>query len=116
MREFIEHICRSTNLRCLTDLDDFDPECNFMSANLYARSFFGEDSLANVSIEKCGEWNRGISGFIRIRCKTQGMALALGEKVTIIQKQLPPGLEPKPSMYVAPGAAASAAAAAAGDD
>ena len=27
-------------------------ECDFLAANLYARSVFGEDALANVSLEK----------------------------------------------------------------
>ena len=27
-------------------------ECGFMAANLYAKSIFGEDALANVSLEK----------------------------------------------------------------
>ena len=43
---------------------------------------FGEDALVNVSIES----NDGeISGFIRIRSKTQGIALSLGDKITLKQ-------------------------------
>jgi coatomer subunit beta len=37
--------------------------------------------LANISIEKLA--NGKIGGFIRIRSKTQGIALSLGDKVTM---------------------------------
>lgn len=47
--------------------------CGFMAANLYARSIFGEDALANVSIEKpihLGP-DAPVNGHIRIRAKSQ---------------------------------------------
>lgn len=37
----------------------------------------GEDALANLSIEKDRE-NGPITGFVRIRSRSQGLALALG--------------------------------------
>lgn len=37
----------------------------------------GEDALANLSIEKEGE-NGPITGFVRIRSRSQGLALSLG--------------------------------------
>jgi coatomer subunit beta len=37
----------------------------------------GEDALANLSIEKEGE-SGPITGFVRIRSRSQGLALALG--------------------------------------
>lgn len=37
----------------------------------------GEDALANLSIEKDGE-NGAITGFVRIRSRSQGLALSLG--------------------------------------
>ena len=40
----------------------------------------GEDALANLSIES---HNNTISGHIRIRSKTQGIALSLGDKITL---------------------------------
>ncbi|RVW83749.1 Coatomer subunit beta-1 [Vitis vinifera] len=61
-----------------------DGECGFLAANLYAKSVFGEDALVNVSIEK--QANSKITGFIRIRSKTQGIALSLGDKITLKQK------------------------------
>lgn len=56
-------------------------DCDFLSANLYARSLFGEDALANLSIEKTDAGT--ISGHVRIRSKTQGIALSLGDRITL---------------------------------
>lgn len=57
---------------CLTNqaLSGF---CGFMAANLYARSIFGEDALANVSIEKPIHLGpeAPVNGHIRIRAKSQ---------------------------------------------
>jgi len=61
-----------------------DGDCGFIAANLYAKSVFGEDALVNVSIEK--QPDDKLSGFIRIRSKTQGIALSLGDKITLKQK------------------------------
>jgi coatomer subunit beta len=77
---FLEHVVKTTNMTCLTPTSSLAGDCGFIAANLYAKSIFGEDCLMNVSIEKTPE-NR-IGGFIRIRSKTQGIALSLGEKVT----------------------------------
>lgn len=58
-----------------------------MAANLYARSVFGEDALANLSLEKpFGKADAPVTGHIRIRAKSQGMALSLGDKINTIQK------------------------------
>lgn len=58
--------------------------CGFLAANLYAKSVFGEDALVNVSIEK--QEDGKLNGYIRIRSKTQGIALSLGDKITLKQK------------------------------
>jgi hypothetical protein len=42
----------------------------------------GEDALANLSIEKA-EGTGIITGHVRIRSKTQGIALSLGDKITL---------------------------------
>lgn len=82
VRKYLDHIVTSTNMKCLTPPSALDGECGFLAANLYAKSVFGEDALVNVSIES----NDGeISGFIRIRSKTQGIALSLGDKITLKQ-------------------------------
>lgn len=52
LREYLDHIRKVTNMRCLTPESALSGECNYLAANLYARSVFGEDALANLSIEK----------------------------------------------------------------
>jgi len=47
--------------------------CTFAVANLH----LGEDALANLSIEKEGD-DGPITGFVRIRSRSQGLALSLG--------------------------------------
>ncbi|KAB2077661.1 hypothetical protein ES319_A06G114300v1 [Gossypium barbadense] len=83
-KEFLDHIIKSTNMKCLTAPSALDGECGFLAANLYAKSMFGEDALVNVSIEKQADGK--LSGYIRIRSKTQGIALSLGDKITLKQK------------------------------
>lgn len=47
-------------------------DCGFMAATLYAKSIFGEDALANLSIEKPIDTpNASVTGHIRIRAKSQ---------------------------------------------
>ncbi|XP_052209409.1 coatomer subunit beta-1 [Diospyros lotus] len=83
-KQFLDHIIKSTNMKCLTAPSALDGECGFLAANLYAKSVFGEDALVNVSIEKQADGKLG--GYIRIRSKTQGIALSLGDKITLKQK------------------------------
>jgi coatomer subunit beta len=83
-KEFLNHIIKSTNMKCLTPPSALDGECGFLAANLYAKSVFGEDALVNISIEK--QLDGKLSGYIRIRSKTQGIALSLGDKITLKQK------------------------------
>lgn len=82
--EFLNHIVNTTNMRCLTPPSALDGECGYLAANLYAKSVFGEDALVNVSVEKQSDGKLG--GYIRIRSKTQGIALSLGDKITLKQK------------------------------
>ena len=47
-------------------------DCGFLAANLYARSIFGEDALANLSIEKpIDKPDSPVIGHVRIRAKSQ---------------------------------------------
>lgn len=72
-----------------------DGECGFLVGNFCAHSIFGEficlvvcnfchfsgeDALTNISIEKVDplDPNSAINGHIRVRAKSQGMALSLG--------------------------------------
>jgi len=83
-KAFLDHILSCTNMRCLSPESALEGDIAFLSANLYARSVFGEDALVNVSIEKLPTGKLG--GFIRIRSKTQGIALSLGDKLIIKSK------------------------------
>jgi len=82
-KDYLNHIIKSTNMKCLTPESALSG-CGFLSANLYARSIFSEDALANISLETTAEGK--IAGYIRIRSKTQGIALSLGDKITQKQK------------------------------
>lgn len=72
-------------MRCLTSQHTFKDNCGFLAVNLYARSIFGEHVLANLSLEKT---KNEVKGHIRIRSKTQGLALSLGDKISLSQKML----------------------------
>jgi coatomer subunit beta len=85
VNEYLEHIMKVTNMGCLTPKKALEGECGFISANLYAKSVFGEDALANLSIERQPETGK-IEGSIRIRSKKQGIALSLGDKITSSQR------------------------------
>ncbi|KAG8905311.1 coatomer subunit beta, partial [Tulasnella sp. 417] len=87
LRAYLKHIMKSTNMACLTPEAALSGDCDFLSANMYARSLFGEDALANLSIEKMEDTGT-IQGHVRIRSKTQGIALSLGDKITLAQKEL----------------------------
>ncbi|PZC80086.1 hypothetical protein B5X24_HaOG215427 [Helicoverpa armigera] len=94
LREYLQHLLASTNMKCLTPEKALSGQCGFMAANLYARSIFGEDALANLSIETpLHKPNSPVVGHVRIRAKSQGMALSLGDKINMMHKtphQKPP--------------------------
>ncbi|OQO04948.1 hypothetical protein B0A48_07966 [Cryoendolithus antarcticus] len=77
LRDFLARLMAVTNMSCLTPEASLGGECQFLSANLYARSVFGEDALANLSVEQEGD-NGPVTGFMRIRSRSQGLALSLG--------------------------------------
>ncbi|KAL0064237.1 coatomer subunit beta [Marasmius tenuissimus] len=87
-REYLQHVMKATNMSCLTPEGALSGDCNFLSANMYARSLFGEDALANLSIERTDAGT--ITGHVRIRSKTQGIALSLGDRITMAQKDSKP--------------------------
>ncbi|XP_060526014.1 coatomer subunit beta [Cylas formicarius] len=87
LNEYLKHLIKSTNMKCLTPEKALSGQCGFMAANMYAKSIFGEDALANLSIEKpFNKPDAPVQGHIRIRAKSQGMALSLGDKINLSQK------------------------------
>ncbi|KAF1356960.1 adaptin N terminal region-domain-containing protein [Delphinella strobiligena] len=77
LRDFLNGLMKVTNMSCLTPDASLSGDCQFLSANLYARSVFGEDALANLSVEQDGD-DGTVTGFVRIRSRSQGLALSLG--------------------------------------
>uniref|UniRef100_A0A182TUN0 Coatomer subunit beta n=1 Tax=Anopheles melas TaxID=34690 RepID=A0A182TUN0_9DIPT len=89
LHDYLRLLLKSTNMKCLTPEKALSGQCGFMAANMYARSIFGEDALANLSIEKpLDRPDAPVTGHIRIRAKSQGMALSLGDKINHTQKCL----------------------------
>ncbi|KAM7347041.1 coatomer subunit beta [Cochliomyia hominivorax] len=87
LHEYLKHLLKSTNMKCLTPEKALSGQCGFMAANMYAKSIFGENALANLSIEKpVDDPDSKVTGHIRIRAKSQGMALSLGDKISSSQK------------------------------
>jgi len=59
------------------DNNDFNqPE--FIAANLYALSSFGEQALLNISVECI---HGRLTGCMRVRAKTRGVARSLGDLI-----------------------------------
>lgn len=59
-------------MKCLTPEKALSGDGNYLAANLYAKSIFGEDALANLSIEKAiNKDDAAVTGHIRIRSKSQ---------------------------------------------
>ncbi|CUM64136.1 uncharacterized protein PRCAT00001727001 [Priceomyces carsonii] len=85
LKEYLEELMQGTNMNCLTPGAVIGEECQFLSANLYSRSSFGEDALANLCIEK--QDDGPIIGHVRIRSKGQGLALSLGDRVASISRK-----------------------------
>ena len=89
---FLDHVAASTTMTILTPPAARAGKAGFLAANLYARSVFGEDALVNVAVEEVPAGasgpgsGAGLAGAIRIRSKTQGIALALGDKLILKQK------------------------------
>lgn len=84
LKEYLMHLVTAINMRCVTSEKGLSGDCSFLSANLYARSSFGEEALVNVSIEKETP-SSVVTGNVKIRSRSQGMALSLGEKITTAQ-------------------------------
>ncbi|KAK9352902.1 adaptin N terminal region-domain-containing protein [Lipomyces doorenjongii] len=84
LKEYLDNLVTYTNMSVLTPEASLKGDCQFLSANLYAKSVFGEDALANLSIEK--EASGNIVGHIRIRSKGQGLALSLGDRIAASQR------------------------------
>lgn len=72
--------CLPTCMRAVFSVSPALHEPSVLLAN-YGISDTGEDALANLSIERTEAG--GITGHVRIRSKTQGIALSLGDRITM---------------------------------
>eukprot|EP01062_Namystynia_karyoxenos_P074062 TRINITY_DN70889_c0_g1_i1.p1 TRINITY_DN70889_c0_g1~~TRINITY_DN70889_c0_g1_i1.p1 ORF type:complete len:1005 (+),score=494.47 TRINITY_DN70889_c0_g1_i1:121-3015(+) len=84
LKEYLDHILKHTNMKCQATSTSLAGDADFLSANLFAKSSFGEPVVANMSVQK--QPNGAIEGYVRIRSRTQGIALGLGDKITMKQK------------------------------
>lgn len=97
LREFVDHFAKSLNVSIMTKLEEADNKSSnsFLVANFYTKSKFEEDCLLNMSIEKVNlaakagqpglKSETKIAGLIRLRAKTEGMALCVGEKCKLVR-------------------------------
>jgi len=86
LMKFLRHVVTKTKTCCLTPYSSLEGDSSFLAANLHAKSVFGEDALINLSIEKKDDADGRLNGYVRIRSKTQGIALSLGDRITAIQR------------------------------
>lgn len=82
LKDYLDALISGTNMKNLTPGAVIGEDCQFLSANLFSRSTFGENALANLCIERSSDGH--IVGHVRIRSKGQGLALSLGDKVAAI--------------------------------
>ncbi len=57
-------------------ISDYDPNSEFVSVNMYAKTSLDEDFLINTSLEKT---TNKIQGYIRIRSEAKGLIMNLGD-------------------------------------
>eukprot|EP00745_Piridium_sociabile_P032985 TRINITY_DN56440_c0_g2_i1.p1 TRINITY_DN56440_c0_g2~~TRINITY_DN56440_c0_g2_i1.p1 ORF type:complete len:716 (-),score=78.01 TRINITY_DN56440_c0_g2_i1:173-2320(-) len=74
------------SVKDMSPLKKLTANSSFFAVNLYSKSIFGEDALANLSIEKLPDGK--LAGSVRIRSRTQGIALSLGDRITTVQRGL----------------------------
>lgn len=81
--DYLLVLLEKTHFHCVTpSVDTFsNPSCPYLSACLYAKSVFGEEVVANVSLE-IDHSTHSISGHLRLRAKSTGIAYSLGELVS----------------------------------
>ena len=89
LKQYVDHFADSLNISLMTKLEDSDKQASnsFLVANFYTKSKFEEDCLLNMSIEKVilSSSETKIQGLIRLRAKTEGMALCVGEKCKLVR-------------------------------
>lgn len=62
LREFLKQLMACTNMSCLTPEASMKGDCQFLSANLYARSVFGKTLQSSLTVRYADYSRRGRSG------------------------------------------------------
>jgi len=86
LQALIELLMREVHFACLTEGYGVSESGDYLAANLGATSAFGEDILANLCLVRDKE--NMVTGHLRLRSKTKGIAVALGETITRIVAQI----------------------------
>jgi coatomer subunit beta len=55
LREFLNQLMKATNMSCLTPEASMKGDCQFLSANLYARSVFGKCTSPQLEVMMCAD-------------------------------------------------------------
>jgi coatomer subunit beta len=79
LEKYVNRICEGSKLKMTMAAD---MSLGFVTCNLYSRSYFGEEVLANLNVE----WKDGmVSGFLRLRTASQMMALAFSRLIQSLE-------------------------------
>lgn len=78
-------ILDGSHMACITENYGISESGDYLASNLYACSVFGEEILANICLERSP---LGVVGHLRLRSKTQGIAVALGDRLTDIVNKM----------------------------
>lgn len=89
LRPFLKHMEVCTHLRCQQADTELQGECGYLSVTLYGKTVFGESVIANMCLEKPEGDQSRIIGHIRLRAKSQGLAMTMGEIITQSMKKGP---------------------------
>lgn len=84
LKFFLDALLKACHLACITPAMGLADSGDYLAACMYARSVFSEDVLGNICLERSAdpEGRVVVSGHVRLRSKTQGIAVALGDKIT----------------------------------
>ncbi|EKX73737.1 conserved hypothetical protein [Theileria equi strain WA] len=73
-------------LSALPEIAALADDSSFFAVNLFVKTIYGEEALANLSIVRKDQ--DVYSGCFRIRSRTQNVALGLGDRIAIVQRAI----------------------------
>lgn len=84
LKTFLEDLLHACHLGCITPSFGLAEGGDYLAANMCAHSVFNEEVLANICLERTSGGSlesAQVAGHVRLRSKTQGIAIALGDKI-----------------------------------